>query len=90
MSNVREIKRNDLPTLAEGLRAIATALDNGTLNEPPYALLVFGLRDEDSALQIMPLGRRMPGSIETVGMLTLAASSVGFGETAPPMLLPTE
>lgn len=90
MSNIREIKSNNMPTLAEGLRGIATAIENGTLREPPYALLVFGLREEDPQMQIIPLGQRMPGSVESVGMLTMAASAVGFGEQGETLPIPTE
>lgn len=80
MSNVRELKQPASASVAEGLRAIAKALDEGTLREPPYALLVFGIDDKDPHLNVLPVGRRLPGSVETVGMLTLASGAVGFGE----------
>lgn len=80
MTNVRELTLPKSATVAEGLRAIAKALDSGELKEPPYALVVFGVTEEDMQLNVLPVGRRVPGNVETVGMLTVAASAVGFGE----------
>lgn len=88
MSNLRSIATQPKVTLAEGLRAIAAALDAGELKEPPYALLVFGISADDDPMNIVPLGQRLPGDIEMVGMLTVAASAVGFGEQGEPMPVP--
>lgn len=90
MSNIRELKTQQNATTAEGLRAIATALENGDLKEPPYALVVFGFSDEDIELNVIPVGKRPPNQTETVGMLSIAASAVGFGETTAPRMLPVE
>jgi len=90
MSNIRELKTQPAQTAAEGLRAIAKALESGELKEPPYALVVFGFDQEDTMLNVIPVGRRPPNSVETVGMLTIAASAVGFGEAGEPSMLPIE
>lgn len=88
MTNVRELTLPKSATVAEGLRAIADALDAGDIKEPPYALVVFGVTEEDMQLNVLPVGRRLPGNIETVGMLTVAAGAVGFGEAVEVAPLP--
>lgn len=90
MSNIRELKASQNPTTAEGLRAIATALESGDLKEPPYALVVFGFSDEDTQLNVIPVGKRPPNQTETVGMLTIAAGAVGFGEASVAQMLPVD
>lgn len=80
MSNIINLARPETATVAEGLRAIAEALERGDLIEPPYALVVFGIADTDPNIQIMPVGGRLPGVIESVGMLTMAAGAAAFGE----------
>lgn len=80
MSNIREFKTVDKQTVVEGLRAIVTGLENGTLQEPPFALLVFGINQQSPELNIIPVGAHRPSELETIGMLTMAAQAVSFGE----------
>lgn len=80
MSNVHTLKPVEKQTVAEGLRAIATGLENGTLEEPPFALVVFGIDKDSPALNIIPVGPHSPNELEAVGMLSMAAQAVSFGE----------
>lgn len=90
MSNIREFKQVDKQTVVEGLRAIIAGLENGTLEEPPFALLVFGIDANSPGLNVIPVGAHMPNELETVGMLSMAAQAVSFGEAEIVASLPTD
>lgn len=90
MSNIREFKQAEKQTVVDGLRAIITGLENGTLEEPPFALVVFGIDKDSPALNVVPVGAHTPNDLETVGMLSMAAQAVSFGEAETVATLPVD
>ena len=88
MSKIREIRAVEKQTMVAGLRAVITALENGTLEEPPFALLVFGINRDSPNLNVIPVGAHRPNDLETIGMLSMAAQAVSFGEAETTAELP--